>query len=244
MKKNIATLFLIVTLVSSVLSQRKFDSYGCRYKGKVATEVIEEAKITKVNGQYSESPKSFWHKAAYNLNGELIEEYPVPGTCGSSPPDKRVKIVVDKEKNTRTEIAYDNRDKPLAKDVWTYDARGNVLDWSFYSFNKKSNKWRLWGRWVSTYDEKGNQTKSVRLNGKGKMERGETYQYDERNNLTEHSWLRADATIRDTLKYTYEYDEQGNWIKRTTWVRITQVNASSFEPHEITYRTITYHTGN
>ena len=41
-------------------------------------------------------------------------------------------------------------------------------------------------------------------------------------------------------RYVYEFDEKGNWIKRTTLTEVTENGVASFKPTSVTYRTITY----
>ena len=42
-------------------------------------------------------------------------------------------------------------------------------------------------------------------------------------------------------RYSYEFDDEGNWIKRTTEMEITQNGVAEFQPYSFDYRTITYY---
>jgi hypothetical protein len=42
-------------------------------------------------------------------------------------------------------------------------------------------------------------------------------------------------------KYTYEVDEQGNWIKKTLYHWVTEDGKSFYKLMNITYRTLTYY---
>lgn len=41
-------------------------------------------------------------------------------------------------------------------------------------------------------------------------------------------------------RYTYEFDEKGNWIKKTTSIETTENGVTSFKPSSVSYRTISY----
>ena len=65
---------------------------------------------------------------------------------------------------------------------------------------------------ASEYDEKGNKiARTLTYPNKNRVEH-ETWKYDEKGNMTE--WKEEGALYR-TYGYTYEYDSQGNWTKRT-----------------------------
>ena len=49
------------------------------------------------------------------------------------------------------------------------------------------------------------------------------------------------ASIRNRYTYTYEFDGNGNWIKRTTAKRVIRNDKPVFEPAWVTYRTISYY---
>jgi hypothetical protein len=49
-----------------------------------------------------------------------------------------------------------------------------------------------------------------------------------------------DGTLLAKEVYTYEFDAVGNWVKMTTSVAVMEGGKVSFEPSEVTYRSISY----
>ncbi|MBV9212002.1 MAG: TonB family protein, partial [Acidobacteria bacterium] len=69
----------------------------------------------------------------------------------------------------------------------------------------------------------------------------ETYKYDDKGNISEMTLFNADGSLLSKEVYTYEYDFVGNWTKMTTSVAVIEGGKLSFEPTEVTYRTISYY---
>jgi protein TonB len=69
----------------------------------------------------------------------------------------------------------------------------------------------------------------------------EVYKYDEKGNLSEMTLLNADGSLLSKEVYKYEFDFAGNWNRMTTSVAVIEAGKMSFEPNEITYRSIMYY---
>lgn len=69
----------------------------------------------------------------------------------------------------------------------------------------------------------------------------EVYKYDDKGNISEMTLYNADGSLLSKEVYTYEYDYVGNWTKMTTSVAVVEGGKISFEPTEVTYRTISYY---
>ncbi|MBC7912049.1 MAG: energy transducer TonB [Pyrinomonadaceae bacterium] len=69
----------------------------------------------------------------------------------------------------------------------------------------------------------------------------EVYKYDEKGNISEMTLVNADGSLLSKEVYSYEYDFVGNWTKMTTSVAVIEGGKLSFEPTEVTYRTISYY---
>jgi protein TonB len=92
------------------------------------------------------------------------------------------------------------------------------------------------------YDIKGNKVENqyfpiagANLTGK------EVYKYDDKGNISEMTLLNADGSLLSKEVYKYEFDFAGNWNKMTTSVAVMEAGKISFEPTEITYRSIMYY---
>jgi hypothetical protein len=95
---------------------------------------------------------------------------------------------------------------------------------------------------VVSYDLKGTKVENqyfpiagANLTGK------EVYKYDDKGNISEMTLLNTDGSLLSKEVYKYEFDFAGNWNKMTTSVAVIEGGKMSFEPTEITYRSIMYY---
>jgi protein TonB len=69
----------------------------------------------------------------------------------------------------------------------------------------------------------------------------EVYRHDARGNVVEMT-VRDDAgSVVSQEVYAYEFDALGNWTKMTTSVAVVENSNVTYEPTEVTYRTIAYY---
>ncbi len=95
---------------------------------------------------------------------------------------------------------------------------------------------------TTTYDQKGNRVDNAYfLEAGGSLTGKEVYKYDERGNIVEMTLHNDDGTLLSKEVYSYEFDAVGNWVKMTTSVAIIEGGQVTFEPSEVTYRTISYY---
>jgi Flp pilus assembly protein TadD len=97
---------------------------------------------------------------------------------------------------------------------------------------------------VSTYDAKGRKIDFVAYPVEGATAPGkEEYKYDDNGNIIEMTLRGNDGSVLSKEKYAYELDEFGNWKKMTTAIAIYENGNISYEPTQVTYRTLTYYYG-
>ena len=95
---------------------------------------------------------------------------------------------------------------------------------------------------IVAYDLKGNKIENQYFPIAGATLTGkEVYKYDEKGNISEMTLLNTDGTLLGKEIYKYEYDFAGNWNKMTTAVAVIDGRGITFEPTEITYRSIMYY---
>jgi protein TonB len=95
---------------------------------------------------------------------------------------------------------------------------------------------------TTTYDQKGNRVDNAYfLAAGGSLTGKEVYKYDERGNIVEMTLHNDDGSLLAKEVYTYEFDAVGNWVKMTTAVAVIEGGRVTFEPSEVTYRTISYY---
>ena len=96
---------------------------------------------------------------------------------------------------------------------------------------------------VVAYDVKGNKIENQYFPVAGATLTGkEVYKYDEKGNISEMTLLNNDGTLLSKETYKYDFDFAGNWNKMTTSVAVIDNGGKfTFEPTEITYRSIMYY---
>jgi TonB family protein len=92
------------------------------------------------------------------------------------------------------------------------------------------------------YDIKGNKIENQYFPIAGATLTGkEVYKYDDKGNISEMTLLNPDGTLLSKEIYKYEFDFAGNWNKMTTSVAVVDGRGITFEPSEVTYRSIMYY---
>jgi TonB family protein len=95
---------------------------------------------------------------------------------------------------------------------------------------------------IAAYDVKGNKTENQYFPIAGATLTGkEVYKYDEKGNISEMTLLNPDGTLLSKETYKYEFDFLGNWNRMTTSVAVVDSRGVTFEPTEVTYRSIMYY---
>ena len=95
---------------------------------------------------------------------------------------------------------------------------------------------------TTTYDNKGTKVDNAYfLAAGGSLTGKEVYKYDDKGNIVEMTLTNEDGTLQSKELYIYEFDAVGNWTKMTTNVAMIEGGRLSYEPTEVTYRTIAYY---
>ena len=95
---------------------------------------------------------------------------------------------------------------------------------------------------IVAYDVKGTKTENQYFPVAGSTLTGkEVYKYDDKGNISEMTLLNEDGSLLGKEIYTYEFDFVGNWNKMTTSVAVIEGGKMSFEPSEVTHRSIMYY---
>ena len=95
---------------------------------------------------------------------------------------------------------------------------------------------------VAAYDIKGGKTENQYFPVAGSNLTGkEVYKYDDKGNISEMIMVNGDGSLLSREVYKYDYDAVGNWTRMTTSVAVIEAGKVTFEPSEVTYRAITYY---
>ena len=97
-------------------------------------------------------------------------------------------------------------------------------------------------RGIATYDSSGTKIDAVDYPVEGSTVAGkERYRYDDKGNIIETVVLSNEGSILSKEAYDYEFDPVGNWTKMNTSIAVYENGKVTFEPIEVTYRTISYY---
>jgi TonB family protein len=95
---------------------------------------------------------------------------------------------------------------------------------------------------TAAYDIKGNKIENQYFPIAGATLTGkEVYKYDDKGNISEMTLLNTDGSLLGKEIYKYDYDFAGNWSRMTTSVAVIDSGKLTFEPTEVTYRSIMYY---
>jgi TonB family protein len=95
---------------------------------------------------------------------------------------------------------------------------------------------------TASYDLIGNKVENQYFPVAGATLTGkEVYKYDDKGNISEMTLLGPDGALVSKEVYKYEYDFAGNWNKMTTAIAVVDSGKVTFEPTEVTYRSIMYY---
>ena len=150
-------------------------------------------------------------------------------------PDGRVHAIYNYKYDKRgnlIELLTDDMDANIKyKYTYHYDDTGNVIESNYYDsysaepkelleflinniellpifLNRKTN---------NKYDGKGNIIESINYNQKGLVISKSTWIIDGKRNTIEYMLFNSEGGIDSKRTYKYNYDETGNWIKRTVF---------------------------
>lgn len=244
MRKTIGILILSVLFILPAESLTKSDKDWDKLTGPVRSVIEDHAKVINKSGEYIEIDRKHWRTRAYNLQGKMISENPRPGISGEISAGDVVETRTERDyENNRLieERTYTKRDNLLTrKTIWKFDDKERNIEWAFYYADQTDGELKLEGKWVSKYDERGNRIEYVRFNGCCSLNHREIADHDDKGNIIEYAYYNSDMSLRSKTNYVYEYDQIGNWVKKTTSVWIKKGDNGFFEPREVSYRQITY----
>ncbi len=165
--------------------------------------------------------KRFW-KYAYNQYHDLVANhfYDIPG----SPPKNQNEYYTEPTDSTYFKYHYDSKDRKIAR----YDYQENTLksksNYAYYpdSVLKQTTYYRFDGKPNERHMQIEKDSLKVVIKGfffsgdttKFRSRFKETYLYGD---LIEYESRTLRGTYVDRYTTFYEYDEMGNWIKKTTY---------------------------
>lgn len=246
-------LFIVVCLLLASCSHDRYRNSLLKLslKGKVKTMEQTEYKVKSANAKNDDDSalnKGAWH---FNNRGNISEEI----TWLTNDHQKKCVYKFDESGRPAQSLKYNDDSSFAYKTLFIYDADGLLTGQNQYDGKDSLN---LTMRYV--YDAKGNVTEETSRWVTGKLLRKNVFTYNDKEQEIACSFFNADSNIVMRVTYAYNdsgykveehkygeddtdgwvtqyrydaYDKQGNWLKRTTFVKD--------KPVSITVRSITYY---
>lgn len=165
-----------------------------------------DSKLTETIVTWADEKPAGKTVCTYDTNGYLSEEikYKSDGSVSS-------KYIYVNDKNGNW--IESQTEKPGEKTMKTnksykYDSNGNLIQ---IKWNHGEDIWVISDY---TYDEKGNRIKWIDTGADGVLSTI-TSRFDDKGNETDQ-FHTSSTKLYDHINWTYEFDKQGNWIKKST----------------------------
>jgi len=193
----------------------RYDNFGlltytitCRYNER--GEVVEYSSGSK------EPLSRMVYHYKYDSTGNTLESEGIPEgeTTGY-----RVEYTYDNIGNKVKSISHGRDGTVTETTQYEYDSSGHLLSETRYLPENKELKLK--------YDIRGNMVEHLFSSPDGKIT--EILTYDDKGNMTSHT-MADPASSDNTVVYNYDYDAQGNWIKKRN-----SLDADRTEEREIEY---------
>lgn len=150
---------------------------------------------------------------------------------------KKIVYVYSETNQLLSITQFDLNDNMQVRREYQYDDRGNRISESVFD-----DKESLTGGWIYEYDDRDRPIQQTMLSSRGGVENRRLYRYDERDSVIEmESFGKRDPLLYEA--YQYEYDAQGNWIKKITYYVHRVWGQPVYSLMQAEYRTITYYPG-
>ena len=123
----------------------------------------------------------------------------------------------------------------LSKIKFKYDDKGRLIEDGYYG-----NDGSLWVRHVYTYKE--NQVEQISYSSGSSPDSKKLEILDDKGHIIEETYYSSKAGFGESKsKFSYEFDDKGNWLKRITEKILTKDGKIQALPSTITYRKLIYY---
>lgn len=210
MRKLCALLVLCLLCVTPIASQTKPDKDRDDLVGPVKRVEAYLSEFVTKDNQSVEN-KRRWHITTYNTDG-----------------------------NTTEKVLYDQNDKIMARDLYTYDANGRSTGYEEYV---------LWidkaltipRRHVYTLNAAGRRVEYTVFESNGTAGTRFVYKYDVKGNLIEQQWYAHTGRLGGRTVYTF--DEKGNQTSQASydegslsWKNVSKYDANGNNTETLQYQ--------
>jgi hypothetical protein len=219
----------------NIIENCQYDSAGA-VGNKRNYKYDDKGNVIEIDWYNADGSPRYSETTKYDGKGNLIEktEYNSDGSIRNSETnvyDTNGNVLEHTEgKNTNTGFKYtykrDSKGKVIAEyssygnskvqhlcSTYKNDSNGNRIEENDFDLDNK-----LCNRVTFKYDDKGNKIEENRFNPDGTPDFKITTSYDDKGNIIEESKTNSGGYVYYKYIYKYEYDSNGNWVKRTDYV--------------------------
>lgn len=219
--------YILYNKEGNMLEDNRYKSNG-KLSYKSTFEYNDNGKIIGVNDYNSNEVLTEKQIYSYDNKGYLVENntYASDGSLKS-----KTKYKYDYKGNIIEKDVYDSSGDETSRETYKFDDKGNQIEeYSYYcelkwisEYDDKGNRIRVnchdsngkkVRKWIFIYDLIGNKIEEIDSDSDGNRTVNTTYKYDNNRNIIEVYSINPIASLKGTDSYIYEYDNQGNWVKR------------------------------
>jgi hypothetical protein len=120
--------------------------------------------------------------------------------------------------------------------MYIYEAKKQAVEETITSARQGATR-----RLIHFYDSKGQETVTLLVAREGSVNKT-LHTYDDKGNEAARAVSASDGAVLDRLRYDYEFDTTGNWIKQTELICLPteEAGAAACTPAAVTVRIIIY----
>ncbi len=205
----------------------KSDREELRLVGDVKSVLISENGIPTLRYDFSPTQNgNLWIGYTYKDDGKI--DYTIKrGPEVTNPETNEFKKVFLWQRGVKTEIKREDY----------YDEAGNVVGYSYFNLNSNNE----FVKQSYKYDASGNKDERGTGISDAKKNKVEKFAYDNMGNIIEKAEYINDIKARE-FKYSYEFDLEGNWTKRTIQSKDIAAGQTNFRQSSITTRDFSYYS--
>lgn len=177
---------------------------------KWITKYDEEGNEIENNNFTSDGSLLFKLIHKFDNKGNRIESntYNSDGSINSNSTHK-----YDEKENYIESISHISDGYSAKKETYSYDDKGNVIEKNGYEADGS-----IRFKFLFHYDDKGNKIEDSYITSD--YTTNSTFKFDNKGNVIEElESINKSESIKN--KYTYEYDEKDNWIKKVVYKNLT-----------------------
>ena len=187
-----------------------------------ASAIVEE-DLYYTHSYFYDDVGNWLQTDSYDTYDELFNKHIVSYGEGGNRMES-IQYTADGKASFKNSYTYDDSGNEVAKSVYNPD--GSLFKKYVYAYDDRGQQIRtdsynargdLFDQFIYQYDDKGNRIVVIRNNTDAYENRKDIYANDNRGNPIEISSYLFNGQLASMERLKYEYDQKGNWIKKTAF---------------------------